>query len=163
MEGWWQQLNSLIYDHRNGIKVVPSQVVKDIQEVLSSISPELEKNTVKSLKNDIWNKMVINGWSGEYRIDSDSQITISSYLQGVGLCFQTGNAGRIYADLLKLQALYVKGKIIAGIIIVPGLEIAKILGSNLANYDRLVRELPLFSQVITMPIVVIGFEVETEK
>lgn len=49
MEGWWQQLNSLIYDHRNGIKVVPSQVVKDIQEILSSISPELEKNTVKNL------------------------------------------------------------------------------------------------------------------
>lgn len=31
-------MNSLIYDHRNGIKVVPSQVVKDIQEVLAEFS-----------------------------------------------------------------------------------------------------------------------------
>lgn len=156
-------MKTLIYDHRNGSKIVPPDVIKDIKNVLSDIYPELEKKTVRNLKNDIWEQMIKNGWSGEYRIDSDSQITISSYLQGVGLCFQTGNAGRIYADLLKLQALYVKGKIIAGVIIVPGIEIAKILGSNLANFDRLVRELPLFSQVITMPIVVIGFEAETEK
>lgn len=107
--------------------------------------------------------MIQNGWAGEYRLDSDSQITISSYLQGIGLCFQTGNVGRLYADLLKLQTLYVKGKIVAGIIMVPGLEMAKILGCNLANYDRLVRELPLFNQVITMPIVVVGFEAEKEK
>ena len=98
------------------------------------------------------------GWSGEYRLDSDSKITISSYMQGVGLCFQTGNAGRVYADLLKLQTLYVKGNITAGIILIPTALTAKELGSNMANYERLVRELPLFSQVITMPIVVIGFD-----
>lgn len=152
----------LIYDHRNGSKVVPEHMVNDIKTVIESISPEIEKNTVKKLKNCIWEKMIQNGWAGEYRLASGSQITISSYLQGVGLCFQTGNVGRLYADLLKLQALYVKGKIIAGIIMVPALEIAKTLGSNLANYERLVRELPLFNQVITMPIVVVAFEKEEE-
>lgn len=156
-------MKSLVYDHRNGSKVVPDNIVNEIKNVLSSILPELEKNTVKALKNSIWDKMIQNGWAGEYRLDSDSQITISSYLQGIGLCFQTGNVGRLYADLLKLQTLYVKGKIVAGIIMVPGLKMAKILGSNLANYDRLVRELPIFSQVITMPIVVVGFETEMEK
>lgn len=97
MEGWWQQLNSLIYDHRNGIKVVPSQVVKDIQDVLSSISPELEKNTVKNLKNDIWNKMVINGWSGEYRLDSDSQITIYNR-----------STNQVISDVIKAKNAYVE-------------------------------------------------------
>jgi hypothetical protein len=98
------------------------------------------------------------GWSGEYRLDSDSKITISSYMQGVGLCIQTGNAGRVYADLLKLQTLYVKGNITSGIMLIPTVVTAKELGYNMANYERLVRELPLFSQVITMPIVVIGFD-----
>lgn len=28
----------------------------------------------------------------------------------------------------------------------------------MANYERLIRELPIFSQVITMPLVVIGFD-----
>ena len=48
--------------------------------------------------------------------------------------------------------------IAAGIILVPQLKTAKELGYNMANYERLIRELPIFSQVITMPIVVIGFE-----
>ena len=73
------------------------------------------------------------------------------------MCFQTDNVGRIYADLLKLQTLYTKGNIIAGIILVPQIKTAKELGSNMANYERLIRELPIFSQVITMPLVVIGF------
>lgn len=74
------------------------------------------------------------------------------------MCFQTGNVGRIYADLLKLQTLYVKGNITAGIILIPQIKTAKALGANMANYERLIRELPIFSQVITMPIVVIGFD-----
>lgn len=64
----------------------------------------------------------------------------------------------MYADLLKLQTLYVKGNITAGIILIPTDSTANELGSNMANYERHVRELPLFSQVITMPIVVIGFD-----
>ena len=79
-------------------------------------------------------------------------------MKGIGLCFQTGNVGRIYADLLKLQTLYTKGNITAGIILIPQNQTAKELGSNMANYERLIRELPIFSQVITMPIVVIGFD-----
>jgi hypothetical protein len=42
--------------------------------------------------------------------------------------------------------------------LIPTVVTAKELGYNMANYERLVRELPLFSQVITMPIVVIGFD-----
>ena len=74
------------------------------------------------------------------------------------MCFQTGNVGRIYADLLKLQTLYTRGNITAGIILIPQIKTAKELGSNMASYERLIRELPIFSQVITMPIVVIGFD-----
>ena len=74
------------------------------------------------------------------------------------MCFQTGNVGRIYADILKLQTLNTRGNITAGIILIPQIKTAKELGSNMANYERLIRELPIFSQVITMPIVVIGFD-----
>lgn len=158
MEGWWQQLKSIVYNHRNGVKIIAPDVINGINDILSEEHPELTKNSVSILKTEIWNKMIKIGWSGEYRLDSDSKITISSYMQGVGLCFQTGNAGRVYADLLKLQTLYVKGNITAGIILIPTIATAKELGSNMANYERLVRELPLFSQVITMPIVVIGFD-----
>ena len=146
------------YDHRNGLKVVPKDIIDTVEKVVCDINPALSKNSVTIIKDAIREKLEKEGWSGEYRLDATSRITISSYLQGIGLCFQTGNVGRIYADLLKLQTLYTKGNIAAGIILVPQIKTAKELGYNMANYEWLIRELPIFSQVITMPIVVIGFD-----
>lgn len=147
-----------IYEHRSGLKVVAKDIVESVEKAVRSINPILEKNAVAGIKESIKSLLELDGWSGEYRLDPSSRITISSFLKGTGLCFQTGNVGRIYADLLKLQTLYTKGKISAGIILIPEVKTAKKLGANMANYERLVRELPIFSQVITMPIVVIGFD-----
>lgn len=146
------------YDYRNGLKVVPNEIIRTIEKAVWDINPTLSKNSVTVIKDSIRERLEKEGWSGEYRLDPTSRITISSFLQGIGLCFQTGNVGRIYADLLKLQTLYTKGNIAAGIILVPQLQTAKELGYNMANYERLTRELPIFSQVITMPIVIIGFD-----
>lgn len=151
-------MRTQIYEHRSGLKVVPNNIITDVEKIILDINPILSKKTVSSIKESIRKRLEKEGWSGEYRLDATSKITISSYLKGIGLCFQTGNVGRIYADLLKLQTLYTKGNITAGIIFIPQIKTAKELGSNMANYERLIRELPIFSQVITMPIVVIGFE-----
>ncbi len=151
-------MRTQIYDHRSGLKVVPNSIISDIEKIIWDINPTLSKNTVASIKESIRKRLEKEGWMGEYRLDASSKITISSYLKGVGMCFQTGNVGRIYADLLKLQTLYTKGKITAGIILIPQIKTAKALGANMANYERLIRELPIFSQVITMPIVVLGFD-----
>lgn len=149
-------MRTQICDHRSGLKVVPDDIVADVKKIIWNINPVLSKKTVASLKGSVRERLEKEGWTGEYRLDATSKITISSHLRGVGLCFQTGNVGRIYADLLKLQTLYTKGNITAGIILVPQIDTAKELGSNMANYERLIRELPIFSQVITMPLVVIG-------
>ncbi len=147
-----------IYDHRSGLKVVPEYIVKNIEAIIENVHPTIKKNSVATLKKLVRNQMKKEGWVGEYRLDASSRITISSYLDEVGLCFQTGNCGRIYADLLKLQTLYVKGKIKAGIILIPQNKTAVELGGNVANYERVVRELPIFSQVLTIPLVIIGFD-----
>ncbi len=151
-------MRTQIYEHRSGLKVVPNDIVANVEKIIWDINPTLSKKTVASLKKSIREQLEKEGWTGEYRLDATSRITISSYLKGIGLCFQTGNAGRIYADLLKLQTLYTKGNTTAGIILIPQINTAKVLGSNMANYERLIRELPIFNQVITMPIVVIGFD-----
>ena len=156
-------MRTQIYEHRSGLKVVPHDIVSDVEKIVWDINPVLSKKTVTSIKEAMREKLKKEGWTGEYRLDATSRITISSYLKGIGLCFQTGNVGRIYADLLKLQTLYTKGNITAGIILVPQIRTAKELGSNMANYERLIRELPIFSQVITMPIVVIGFDGTEEE
>ena len=151
-------MRTQIYEHRSGLKVVPRDIVSDVEKILWDINPILSKRTVASIKESVRERLEKEGWTGEYRLDSSSRITISSYFKGIGMCFQTGNVGRIYADLLKLQTLYTRGNITAGIILIPQIKTAKELGSNMANYERLIRELPIFSQVITMPIVVIGFD-----
>lgn len=156
-------MRTQIYEHRSGLKVVPADIISGVEKIVWEINPVLSKNSVANIKDLIKDKMEKDGWTGEYRLDATSRITISSYMKGIGLCFQTGNVGRIYADLLKLQTLYTKGNITAGIILIPQNQTAKELGSNMANYERLIRELPIFSQVITMPIVVIGFDGTEEK
>ena len=151
-------MKTQIYEHRSGLKVVPQNIINSVIDVVEEFNPVLTKNSVSCIKVEIKERLEKGGWSGEYRLDITSKITISSFLKGTGLCFQTGNVGRIYADLLKLQTLYTKGNIAAGIILIPQQKTAKKLGSNMANYERLIREFPIFSQVITMPIVVVGFD-----
>lgn len=147
-----------IYEHRSGKKIVPASILSELIRIFEEYEKKLQKCNAADVKEDIKTLLMQDGWSGEYRLDSDSKITITSFQKDTGLCFQTGNIGRIYADLLKLQTLYTKGNISAGVIIVPKKNMGEVFGSNFATYERVVRELPIFSQVITMPIVVIGFE-----
>ncbi len=151
------------YDHRCGSKVVPQDILEKTIAIFSEYENRVQKSNISIVKPDLKDKMMLEGWSDEYRLDTESKITITSFQQKIGLCFQTGNVGRVYADLLKLQTLYVKGNIQAGILIVPQKSMVKVFGSNCANYERLVKELPIFEQVITMPLVVIGFAEREEK
>ncbi|OQC00471.1 MAG: Type-2 restriction enzyme BamHI [Firmicutes bacterium ADurb.Bin099] len=149
-----------LYNYRSGESVVPKDQLQGVCNILSSVNPHVRKNTVSEIREVILSGLAIQGWSGAFRIDVASKITISSYKDGIGLCLQTGNISRIYADLLKLQSLYLKGKIKAGIIILPQKVLAIKLASNMVSYERLVGELSIFNQVISMPLVIIGFNAE---
>ena len=65
---------------------------------------------------------------------------------------------RFYADLLKLQYLFQKGIISKALYLLPSKHNAKIIGSNVANYERMTKELQLFNNIITIPIFVIGID-----
>ena len=146
------------YDHRCGIKVVPHDILEKTEAIFLNYEYSLKKCTVSTVKPDLKSKLMLEGWSDEYRLDVESKITITSFQRKIGLRFQTGNVERVYANLLKLQTLFVRGNIVAGILIVPQKGMVKVFGSNCASYERLIKELPIFDQVITMPLVVIGFE-----
>ena len=151
-----------MYDHRCGSKVVPQEILEKTIAIFENYQNKVQKSNVSIVKPDLKDKLMLEGWSDEYRLDVDSRITITSFQQNIGLCFQTGNVGRVYADLLKLQTLFIKGNIIAGVLIVPKKSMVSVFGSNSANFERVVKELPIFEQVITMPLVVVGFAEEEE-
>jgi hypothetical protein len=85
-------------------------------------------------------------------------MTITSMKNNVGLCLQTGNMARIYADLMKLQALYLDNAIKAAAIVLPSQPVASRLGSNIANAKRLERELEIFVKVYHVPTLVFALE-----
>lgn len=146
-----------IYSHRNGTKIVSDQIFQEVVNTIENYHPYIGANCARKLRTGLYALLGKKGWTGELKLDTNSNISIGSFYKGIGLNIQTGNAGRIYADLLKMQTLYVKGKINCGIIITPMATTANNIGKCMATFERLTRELPIFSPVITMPIIVIGF------
>lgn len=143
-----------LYRHRSGFSTI-QQAVKD--EVMSSIRlVNRQENEASNIRKQILHNLYGSGWSTEVRVSPISRITISSMKKKIGLCVQFGNMSRMYADLLKIQHLYLEDHIKAGIMIVPTLDLARNLGSNLVNLERLTDELALFEKTIAVPMLIYG-------
>src|SRR5258708_4743743 len=99
-----------------------------------------------------------NGWSGEVTISSDHDLTIFAKKGELAFQIQTGNASRAPYDLLKLQYMYAERSISAAIFALPTRAAAKVLGDNIASFDRVAGELGLFDRIITVPILLLAFE-----
>lgn len=119
----------------------------------------VKKGSAAKIRKELVRLLGNAGWPGEVQVEPPSKITIASRKNAVGLCIQTGgNMSRMYADLLKLQKLYMENSIKAAAFILPAAPAARILGLNVANADRLIAELQIFRKVIHMPVAVFAFE-----
>lgn len=72
---------------------------------------------------------------------------------------QFGNMSRWYSDVFKFQTAYSQSLIQLGLSIVPMGSVATRIDSNVANYERTLRELPSAEMSITLPILLIGLDV----
>lgn len=146
--------------HTIHLHLMEKNFIKDLEDgvldVIENIDIGIFHGSTKSLRKIISDGLKKQGWSSKVKLSTQSNINITSIKGKTALCLQTGNMGRFYADLLKLQYLFHKGKINSAIYILPTISLAKKMGSNLANFERLVLELKLFSKVITVPILVVG-------
>ena len=137
---------------------MPEELVNEITQAITDVNVNASKGSTTNIRHSLLNGLLSTGWSSEVAVSSNSEITITSVKNMVGLCLQTGNVARMYADLLKLQKLYIDDAISAAVMVVPSPEVAKILGSNITNSARLQNELQVFKKVIYMPIVLIAME-----
>ncbi|MDF2540864.1 MAG: Restriction endonuclease BglII [Herbinix sp.] len=112
--------------------------------------------TFGHLRKYLDNFLLLNGWSEKIKIDEGSNMTVPAIKNKVGLSFQTGNAARFYSDMLKFQTLYIQNRLDSLIYIVPQNNLATHINTNTANYERVVKELDIFRNIINMPIVIIG-------
>lgn len=71
---------------------------------------------------------------------------------------QFGNAARWYSDIFKFQTAYAQGLTNIGICVLPMGSVARRIDSNIASYERALKELPSALMSITIPIVLFGIE-----
>ncbi|KKE78273.1 hypothetical protein WH51_13375 [Bacilli bacterium VT-13-104] len=153
-------MNVLTDSHRNGNSVVPLEEIIYLEEKFNRLTFTFRPRCSRELRTEVIDILRLNGWSNEVKISTESDITITSIKNDIGLCLQTGNISRVYADLLKLQTLFLDGKIYSAIYITPTKEAALKMGDNIANLERITQELHIFNYVITIPIIIIGIEGE---
>jgi hypothetical protein len=91
-----------------------------------------------------------SGLSADFRKNFGS-ITIQTEVQ-------FGNMARWYSDIFKFQTAYSQSLIQCGLCVVPMGSMASEIDSNIANFERAVRELPSANLSITLPILLVGLE-----
>lgn len=157
-----------IYDHRNGLRSVSPAERMGVENIIESISSPIGKVSPKDITMPIKDALGRLGWSGSVNVGRGTKITITSARGDVGMAIQFGNISRIYADFLKLQALYMEEKLSSAIVVVPHKNMLKLLSSsggpdNRCSFERISREMPIFSKVITIPILLYGIYTEDEN
>ncbi len=146
------------HSHCAGDKSVSVAHQNEVRQVIASICIAPKIGAARKLRDSFLGALKTFGWSSEYPVAIGSDITITSVKQGVGLCLQTGNMARMYADLIKLQTLYLDGAIKSAVIVLPSQPMAKLLGSNIAQAKRLERELEIFRKAYHVPTLIYALE-----
>jgi hypothetical protein len=149
-------MKTTTHSHNGGGSGAAGRLVDEVVELIKSLHLTFGKNVAPKLRQELLTHLRRHGWSNAVPIKAKFKLTITATNLNVGLCLQTGNASRLYADMLKLQAAFLSGNIEQAIIVVPTRAAAREMGQNIASYDRLVGELGVFRAIITMPIVVVG-------
>lgn len=150
-----------LFEHRCGLRVVPVADRLNVQAAIEDLDVGSDYVETNKIQGGILDYLQHLGWSDNVKVANGTNITITSMHNQVGLAIQLGNVSRIYADMLKLQSLYLDEKISCGMIIVPHYDYLPKLSrkggmDNRINHARVARELPVFSKVITIPLLVYG-------
>lgn len=147
-----------LHSHCAGDKAVPACLQKEIAAAISAMTVKPARGMATKLRDAFLTSIKGSGWSSEVAVSKDSDMTITSMKDEVGLCLQTGNMARMYADLIKLQTMYLDNAIKSAVIVVPSQPLALLLGSNIAQAKRLERELEIFKKAYHVPTLVFALE-----
>lgn len=147
-----------LHSHCSGDETVPPVIRKEVESAIGAVTVKPAKGAATKLRKAIIERLKVSGWSGEIAVAQGSNIKVTSIKSDVGLCLQTGNMARMYADLIKLQTLYLNNAITSAVIVVPSEPVAKLLGSNIAQAKRLARELDIFKKAYHVPTLIFALE-----
>ena len=98
-------MKTQLYNYRSGQQIVPDDIKQSVVTSIEGIESSIGEHDVRNFNKEFMGKLQKSGWSGFFPLSVYSKISITSENNRIGLCVQTGNVARIYADLLKLQTL----------------------------------------------------------
>lgn len=129
-----------------------------LTDVFEAPGVPIKPGATAQIKEHVATEFLNEGWAMDARLDQEANLRVTAMKDDLAFQLQTGNMSRAPYDLLKMQYLCTSGKIKAAAIALPTVKAAKIMGDNLANAERVIRELRLFEKVITVPVLVVAFE-----
>ena len=149
--------------HQSAASRIPTAILREVETSICEVTVPDGPIAPNAVTSPIREALTRRGWSGEVFLSRESKITISGQKGDFGLAIQFGNISRIYADLLKLQSLFLDAKLRGAVVIVPAWPLLPSLSKsggtdNRCNLDRIKRELPIYSLVVTMPIAFYGID-----
>ncbi|MBG7614691.1 hypothetical protein IWC96_05265 [Brevundimonas sp. BAL450] len=147
-----------VHSHCSGAERVPAGILEGVVASAAAVDVRVERGAARRIRDQFVAQLRSRGWSSEVTVARGSDMSITSMREGIGLCLQTGNMARMYADLIKLQTLYLDNAIAAAVLVLPSQPVALAIGDNIAQAARLERELEIFRKVFYVPTLVISLE-----
>jgi hypothetical protein len=129
-----------------------------LTDVFIAPSIQIKPGCTSKIKEHVATEFLNDGWAMEAKLDQEANLRVTAMKDDIAFQLQTGNMSRAPYDLLKMQYLCTSGKIKVAAIALPTVKAAKLIGDNIANAERVIRELQLFEKVITVPVLVVAFD-----
>ena len=131
-----------------------------VQNIFNVPSIKMGRKCTKAIHEHIREELIKEGWAMKVKIEQTHGLDVYALHDSLKLVIQVqvGNVSRMIYDLIKLQYLYINNRIVSAVVAVPTVATAKVIGDNIANAERLERELKLFDKIITVPILVVAFK-----
>jgi len=144
--------------HSAGTEWEKRELKEWLTDIFEAPAIRIEPRCTQLVRQHVETELLNEGWALNVRLDTSHKLTVFSEKDDLAFQLQTGNMSRAPYDLLKLQYLFQNQRIEAAAIALPSAKAGKIIGDNIANAERVVKELELFDRVITVPILVVAFE-----
>lgn len=147
------------YVHHNGDTEWQKRDLYDwITDIFEAPAIKVGQRCTGDIRQHVSREFQGEGWAEDVKIDQELNLTIFALKDDLAFQLQTGNISRAPYDLLKLQHLHQSKKIEAAALAMPTKSAASKIGSNIANAERVAKELAVFDRVISVPILLIAFE-----
>lgn len=147
------------YNHHNADVIwTERDLLEWVTDVFEAPGITIKPKETAKIRDHVLNEFQSGGWAHDVKIDQELGLKMFAMKDDLAFQLQTGNMSRAPYDLLKLQYLYIANKIEGAALALPTKDCANRMGDNIANFERICKELSIFSRVITVPILLIAFE-----